>query len=106
MTASEWDEYASDWDVNSDVQEYSEKAYALWVKKVAPAVTDLSHSRVLDFGCGTGLLTEKLADKCGQIIALDSSPSMIEVLDKKIAAFGVNNISTLVATVDIQTVAE
>ncbi len=105
MTASEWDEFAIDWDVNSDVREYSEKAYATWMEKVAPAVADLSHSRVLDFGCGTGLLTEKLAEKCGQVIALDSSPSMIEVLEQKIEASGANNISTLVATVDNQSIA-
>lgn len=106
MTASEWDEFAIDWDGNADVRDYSEKAYATWAQKVAPAVQDLSQSRVLDFGCGTGLLTRKLAERCGQIVAVDSSPKMIEVLDKKIEESGTNNILTLVATVDNQAIGD
>jgi 2-polyprenyl-3-methyl-5-hydroxy-6-metoxy-1,4-benzoquinol methylase len=102
MTASEWDEFAIDWDVNADVRDYSEKAYAAWAEKVAPAVRDLPQIRVLDFGCGTGLLAQKLAKQCGQIVAVDSSPKMIEVLEKKIEESGTNNILTLVATVDNQ----
>ena len=104
MTANEWDEFAIDWDVNADVRDYSEKAYAAWVEKVAPAIRNLPESRVLDFGCGTGLLAQKLAEQCGQIVAVDSSPKMIEVLDKKIEESDTNNIFTLVAAVDNQAI--
>ena len=92
MTENEWDDFATEWDVNEDVRQYSEKAFHSWQLKVAPAVLDLSDSRVLDFGCGTGLLAEKLAEICGQVVAIDSSPKMIEVLNNKIEQSGVANI--------------
>jgi 2-polyprenyl-3-methyl-5-hydroxy-6-metoxy-1,4-benzoquinol methylase len=100
MTENEWDDFATEWDVNEDVREYSEKAFYSWQSKVAPAVSDLSNSRVLDFGCGTGLLAEKLAEKCGQVVAIDSSPRMIEVLNSKIEQSDVANIVASDLTVD------
>ncbi len=84
MTENEWDDFATEWDINEDVRKYSEKAFHSWQLKVAPAVLELSDNRVLDFGCGTGLLSEKLAEICGQVVAIDSSPKMIEILNNKI----------------------
>jgi 2-polyprenyl-3-methyl-5-hydroxy-6-metoxy-1,4-benzoquinol methylase len=104
MTTNEWDDFATEWDVNDEVREYSEKAFHSWVKKVAPAIPDLSKCRVLDFGCGTGLLAEKLAEKCGQVVAVDSSPKMVEVLDRKIEQSGTTNIVTSDITVNATTV--
>lgn len=43
---------------------------------------------MLDFGCGTGLLTELLVDTVGPIAAVDTSPAMLAVLDRKIADRG------------------
>lgn len=37
-----------------------------------------------DFGCGTGLLTERLAVHCAAIDAVDTSVAMLEVLKAKI----------------------
>jgi 2-polyprenyl-3-methyl-5-hydroxy-6-metoxy-1,4-benzoquinol methylase len=39
---------------------------------------------VLDFGCGTGLLTGKLAETCASVVAVDASPRMIKMLKDKI----------------------
>ena len=55
--------------------------------------------RVLDFGCGTGLLSELLigrADRIGadEILAVDTSPEMLAQLDRKIAHHGWTTIST------------
>jgi 2-polyprenyl-3-methyl-5-hydroxy-6-metoxy-1,4-benzoquinol methylase len=104
MTTNEWDEFAAEWDVNEDVRQYSEKAFNSWKQKVAPALSNLSKSRVLDFGCGTGLLTEKLAEQCGEIVAVDSSPKMVEVLDKKIEQSGGTNIVTSDVTINAETI--
>lgn len=76
--SQEWDEYASDWDSNEDVIAYSEKAF----KTLLDAV-DIKHMRVLDFGCGTGLLTERMSPLVKEIVALDSSKQMINRLVKK-----------------------
>lgn len=40
-------------------------------------------TRVLDFGCGTGLLTERLAPRVREVVAVDASPAMVEVLAGK-----------------------
>jgi trans-aconitate 2-methyltransferase len=46
--------------------------------------------RVLDAGCGSGRVTERLADRLpgGRVIALDGSPSMIEQARMRLARFG------------------
>lgn len=76
----EWDEYAQGWDSNEDVIAYSEKAF-----KSLLDVANLNGLRILDFGCGTGLLTEKISPLAKEIVALDPSEKMISILiDKKL----------------------
>ena len=104
MTINEWDELATKWDVNEDVREYAEKAFNSWEKNVAPGLLNLSKNRVLDFGCGTGLLAEKLAEQCGEVVAIDTSPKMIEVLKKKIERSGAINIVASDVTVNAETI--
>lgn len=48
----------------------------------------------LDVGCGTGLLALPLAGDLGHITCIDTSAGMLEVLDEKIAALGVRNVTT------------
>ena len=73
-----WDDYAEGWDSNSDVITYSQKAFDSLC-----AVVDLKGLKILDFGCGTGLLTEKIANFASSVLAIDSSPKMIDVLSEK-----------------------
>ncbi|WOD08063.1 class I SAM-dependent DNA methyltransferase [Marinomonas sp. GJ51-6] len=73
-----WDDCADSWDSNSDVIEYSKKAFDSLCKFIS-----LENLTVLDFGCGTGLLTEKIARIATSVVAIDSSPKMIEVLKNK-----------------------
>lgn len=47
---------------------------------------------VLDFGCGTGLVTLKLAPKVRNVTGIDSSPGMIEQLKAKIEQSGFSNV--------------
>ena len=46
--------------------------------------------RVLDAGCGTGRVTERLAERLvrGRVIALDGSPSMVDAARERLARFG------------------
>ena len=82
-----WDDYAEEWDRNEDAISYSEEAFNSLSK-----IVELDGINILDFGCGTGLLTEKLSPFAKQIVALDSSRKMISVLnDKKLP--NVNTIS-------------
>ena len=104
MMSNEWDDYASGWDANDDVRVYAQKAFDSFTRKVAPLISDLSGSRVLDFGCGTGLLTERLAPVCDQIVAIDTSTRMIDVLRNKAIEAGIHNITVLSVCVDAATI--
>ena len=73
-----WDDYALEWDLNDDAINYSEKAY-----KSLLQVVKIENKNILDFGCGTGLLTEKMASSAKTIVALDLSSKMISVLNSK-----------------------
>ncbi|MFT5501160.1 MAG: 2-polyprenyl-3-methyl-5-hydroxy-6-metoxy-1,4-benzoquinol methylase [Woeseiaceae bacterium] len=103
MTDNEWDAFAAEWDTNEDAHSYSEKAFESLTNKVLPLLSNLPKSRVLDFGCGTGLLTEKLAAHCGQVVAVDTSATMIEVLKRKVLQAGTENIVGLNIAVDAAT---
>ena len=81
-----WGEYASDWDANKDAKAYAENAFETLCDTV-----NFNGLNVLDFGCGTGLLTEKLSPIASHIVSLDSSQKMIDVLNDK----NLLNVSTL-----------
>ncbi len=49
---------------------------------------------VLDFGCGTGLLTLQLQPAVHSITGVDSSPGMIDVLKAKIDKQNLSNVKT------------
>ncbi|EGU31969.1 putative methyltransferase [Vibrio ichthyoenteri ATCC 700023] len=76
--AINWDECASTWDSDTAAMTYAESAFSSLIKTV-----DLTNKHVLDFGCGTGLLTQKMSPSVKDIVALDGSEGMIEQLDKK-----------------------
>ncbi|MDN3651517.1 class I SAM-dependent methyltransferase [Thalassotalea ponticola] len=73
-----WDDYAQCWDSNETVILYSHKAYESLVN-----IVDLDGSNVLDFGCGTGLLTQRISEHANSVVALDPSEKMISVLTDK-----------------------
>ena len=75
---NEWDDYAEGWDNNPSVVEYAENAYASLTEKL-----NIQNTRILDFGCGTGQLTQKLSPQAAQIVALDPSQKMIDMLANK-----------------------
>jgi 2-polyprenyl-3-methyl-5-hydroxy-6-metoxy-1,4-benzoquinol methylase len=78
MMANDWDEYAADWEKDQSTTFFTQQAFADLVKCV-----DLNGMHVLDFGCGTGLLSQCLSPRVKSIVALDASEAMVEELDKK-----------------------
>ncbi len=73
-----WDNYAEGWDINEDVREYARRAFDALV-----SVINIKGLRILDFGCGTGLLTEMMSPLADKIVALDTSEKMCNILRKK-----------------------
>lgn len=62
----------------------ADAAHASLVARLAELGTSLSGAVVCDFGCGTGLLTERLAEACRRIDAVDASPAMRDALGEKV----------------------
>lgn len=78
MSNNTWDDYAEGWDSNPEVITYSNRAF----QSLTDAI-DCSDARILDFGCGTGLLTEKLSTQASAVVAIDPAAKMISVLNDK-----------------------
>lgn len=78
-----WNEHAGGWDDNPDVKFYADQAFASLVSTTDIRGPGWTSKRVLDFGCGTGLLAQKVAPHVGELIAVDTSEKMIAVLENK-----------------------
>jgi len=63
---------------------------ARWGGEVVDRLPLRGDERVLDAGCGTGRVTELLAERLpsGHLVALDGSPSMIEIARERLAVLG------------------
>lgn len=73
-----WEDEADTWDTNSDVVYYSDRAYKSLTERI-----NIDGKRVLDFGCGTGLLSERISPLARSVVAIDTSPKMINILKSK-----------------------
>ena len=55
---------------------------------------------VLDIGCGEGSITIPLAKRVKKVIGLDSSPKMLEYLEKRAAENSITNIETVLKPIE------
>ncbi len=62
------------------------------IMRVAGLAQDMD---VLDYGCGTGLITMHLQPHVRAITGADTSPGMLAILQEKIRKSGVSNVSTV-----------
>ena len=76
---SVFDEAAKEWDNNPERRAIA-KAVAESIKKAAKLPKEIE---VLDFGCGTGLLSFLLANEVKSITGADTSKKMLEAFSKK-----------------------
>lgn len=76
--ANEWDECAAQWEQDESTTLFAQNVFQQLQKRVT-----LEGKHVLDFGCGTGLLSQMMSRHARDIVALDGSEAMIEELDKK-----------------------
>lgn len=86
----DFDKKAASWDENpARVKLANDVAAAVLDEKILTPEMD-----VLEFGCGTGLLTVRLSPLVRSITAVDGSQGMLSVIDAKIEARGLKNIHT------------
>ncbi len=79
----DWNDYADGWDDNSDVRRYASRAFTTLDEHLDIRGKNWRSKRVLDFGCGTGLLAERIAPHVEEVVAVDTSENMIAVLQAK-----------------------
>lgn len=92
---SEWDAYAADWDDDAAARAYAEHALESLASLAAATGFGIDGVVACDFGCGTGLLTEPLAARCARVDAVDTSPAMLDVLDRKARRLHLDNVRLL-----------
>jgi ubiquinone/menaquinone biosynthesis C-methylase UbiE len=56
------------------------------IRQRLDAVRPLHGARVVELGAGTGVLTERLAEHAGSLVALDRSPAMLELARHRLAS--------------------
>lgn len=86
----DFNKHAATWDENAG----RVKMAANITNAIKDAVSLNSAMDVLDFGCGTGLLTLQLQPLVKSISGFDSSQGMLEVLQSKIESQNIGNVST------------
>ena len=86
----DFDKEAAQWDEKPQRLKLAQDVVDAIVK-----TSDLSKKMdVLDFGCGTGLVTLLLQPHVGNIFGADSSIGMISILEDKIKHQGLHNVRT------------
>jgi predicted TPR repeat methyltransferase len=91
-----WEEHAKIWDADEDARFFADRALASLLEHVDLHGDAWKQRRVLDFGCGTGLLTERLAPLVKEVVAVDISPAMLDVLRNK----QLDNVEVYCANID------
>ncbi len=81
---SEFDDRAANWD---DFPVHIERSKAIAKALLATGVVKKDH-RLLDFGAGSGLLGEFLGPHCREMVLMDNSAGMVEVMRDKVIRNG------------------
>ncbi len=89
---TEWDAYASGWDDDPIARAYATAAFASLERLLQRDASTLDDALVLDFGCGTGLLTEQLAGAGANVHAVDTSAAMLGILRSKQDLLGAGHV--------------
>ncbi len=86
----DFDSEAARWDENPFRVKLANDVAAAMIQEIHPS----RDMQVLDFGCGTGLVTLKLQPLVKAITGADSSSGMLGVLKGKVEAQHLHNVST------------
>jgi len=99
---------SSDWD-GSTYHRVS-APQVTWGRRVLARLDLRGDETVVDAGCGSGRLTAEILERLprGRVIAVDSSPSMLEVAARELAAYGdrVELVKTDLLRLDLDAVAD
>lgn len=91
-----FDKAAATWDDNPIHVELADSIYEKITEKFPVSKT----MSAMEFGCGTGLVSMKLAPMLKLIVAADNSEQMLDALNNKIMKTGYDNVSTYKFNID------
>ena len=91
-----FDSRARTWDINPVHQERSGAIAA----KMLEMIPVNSRMRALEYGAGTGILGSMLAPHFKEIVLMDSSKEMVEVMKEKISDNSIENLNPVVADLE------
>lgn len=87
MTTNFFDEKAREWDQRPRGLEMA----SVFADRIRQRVPLSATMELLEFGCGTGLVSLQLSPSVRRIHLVDTSPGMLEVLEEKITDRGIVN---------------
>ena len=71
-----------------------------WVDTTVDRIMALKPKRVLEIGCGTGLLLYRIAPQCNSYVGVDFSSSALALIAQQVKRLGLNNVSLIKSTAD------
>jgi len=99
MENNRFEKLATTWD-SKPQRVKGAMSFANKVKEFLPK--DISNFKILDYGCGTGLVSFCFSNDVKSIDGLDNSKSMIEVYNEKSNKIGMKNIQGFVHNINEQ----
>ena len=87
---TDFDKMAADWDSNPMRVKLANDVADTIIREIRPT-QDMD---VLDYGCGTGLVTLRLGPFVKSVTGADSSKGMLEVIQGKVKSRGLRNVHT------------
>lgn len=96
MEPGAWERAAANYDDLERCEDYLRQVEGVMGALVTRSILHPG-ARVLDVGCGTGTYTIRMAPLVEEVVALDSSPAMLEVLRSKVRQAGIRNVKVVEA---------
>jgi amino acid adenylation domain-containing protein len=90
----------SGWNSSYDGLPISEEEMREWVSECVARILSLRPKRILEIGCGTGLLLFKLAPQCSRFIGTDFSSAALNYVRKQLQKRPLDHVTILERTAD------
>ena len=72
------------WKDSYSGRDFTSEEMKVWVDTTVQRILDLNPSKVLEIGCGTGLLLSRIAPKCEKYVACDFSQKALDYIESRL----------------------
>ncbi len=91
-----FDERAANWDVRPQQITMANGVADAMIRELKPT----AEMSVMDYGCGSGLVTMRFQPLVKKVVGVDSSRGMLEVFQEKVSKLGYDNVSGQLADLE------